>query len=131
MYIVRVCEGDKRMKKTELEKQLEGLINSESRENDSNTPDFILAEYMMGCLEAFELASNRREVWFGVELDIENDWEELIMTALGEASMCWSKIDKAGVFNSKKAKQIGEKLLRDIKKGTKNLPVQKFRKTRE
>ncbi len=52
-----------------LETKLKGLINSESRENDSNTPDFLLAEFMMKCLDAFELASNRREVWYGVELE--------------------------------------------------------------
>ena len=104
------------MKKTELEKKLTDLLNCECRENDSNTPDFILAELMMGCLEAFELASNKREVWFGVELDILNDWERLIMRAIGEASMCWTDIDKAGVFKSEDAQQIGKKLLQDIKK---------------
>ncbi len=57
------------MKKTELEKGLENLINEFSRESDSNTPDFILAEFMVNCLDAFELASNRREVWYGVEMD--------------------------------------------------------------
>jgi len=104
------------MKKTSLEKKLKTLINSERRENDSNTPDFILAELMVNCLDAFELASNEREVWFSVELDILNNWEELIMQAIGKASMCWSNIDKAGVFNSAKAQRIGKKLLRDIKK---------------
>ena len=105
------------MKKTELEKNLTHLINSESRENDSNTPDFLLSEFMMNCLDAFELASNKREVWYGVRLDILNNWEELIMQAIGEASMCWSETPK-GIFDSKKAKQVGEKLLCDIKKGT-------------
>ncbi len=100
----------------ELKKELEDLINMECRENDSNTPDFILAEFMITCLEAFELANNKREVWYGVELDILNDWSELIMIAMGEASMCWSKIDKAGIFDSAKAEQIGKKLLDDIKK---------------
>ena len=57
------------MNKAELEKKLKDLINSESRENDSNTPDFILAEFMMNCLGAFELANNRREVWYGIELE--------------------------------------------------------------
>ncbi len=104
------------MKKTKLEKDLAGLINTESREEDSNTPDYILAKFMMDCLCAFELASNKREVWYGVELDILNDWEKLIMIAIGEASMCWSETPK-GVFDSSKAKQIGEKLLQDIKKG--------------
>ena len=106
--------------KTELEKKLENLINSESRENDSNTPDFILSEFMMKCLDAFEIASNKREVWFGVELDILNDWEKSIMLAIGEGSMCWSDIDNAGVFNNAKAAQIGKKLLQEIKKGTEN-----------
>ena len=108
------------MTKSKLEKELAGLINSESRENDSNTPDFILAEYMMNCLDAFELANNKREVWYGVELDILNNWEELIMTAMGEASMCWSDIDKAGVFDATRAGQIGKKLLEDIKRRKKN-----------
>ncbi len=55
--------------KTELEGRLRELLNSENREQDSNTPDFILAEFLLGCLDAFELASNKREVWYGVELE--------------------------------------------------------------
>lgn len=52
---------EENMKKTKLEKQLRTLINSESRECDSDTPDHILAEYMMNCLDAFELAINKRD----------------------------------------------------------------------
>lgn len=43
------------------------VLNKHSRESDSNTPDFILAEYLVACLCTFEVASNRREVWYGVE----------------------------------------------------------------
>ncbi len=50
-----------------LQKEIECLINKHSREEDSNTPDFLLAEYLMACLSAFEVASNRREVWYKVE----------------------------------------------------------------
>ncbi len=50
-----------------LDKDIECLINKHSREQDSNTPDFILAEYLMACLGAFEVASNRREGWYSVE----------------------------------------------------------------
>ncbi len=60
------------MAKTELEGKLRILLNSESREQDSNTPDFVLAEFMMNCLDAFELANNKREVWYGVELNPQN-----------------------------------------------------------
>ena len=102
------------MERSNLESRLSGLLNSESRENDSNTPDFILAEFMTNCLDAFELANNKREVWYGVTLDILNDWEKLINIAIGEAFMCWSELPK-GTFDSEKAIEIGRKLLKDIK----------------
>ena len=127
MWSNKIEQLTKGKKKDEnrLEKKLEELINSECRENDSNTPDFILSKFMTRCLCAFELANNKREVWFGVHLDILNDWEKLILTAMGEASMCWSDIDKAGVFDSTRAEQIGKKLLQDIKKKTSTINERK------
>jgi hypothetical protein len=44
---------------------LERLINSYSQENGSNTPDFILAEYMENCLKNFNETVNNRELWYG------------------------------------------------------------------
>lgn len=46
-------------------RELEQLINKYSRENGSDTPDFILAEYLMGCLLAFDQALDSRERWYG------------------------------------------------------------------
>lgn len=54
----------------DFKEELSVLLNSCSMENGSNTPDFILAEYMMNCLEAFEKASNAREKWYGKNLTI-------------------------------------------------------------
>lgn len=92
-------------------KELEGLVNRFSIENKSNTPDFILAEFMIHCLAAFEATSLRREAWFDVALDVARGWDEKVMQAIGEASMCWSNIEGAGVFDSEKAKQVGSELL--------------------
>ncbi len=50
-----------------LQEELSIVLNKVSREQDSNTPAFILAAYLVACLCAFELASNRREAWYGVE----------------------------------------------------------------
>jgi CheY-like chemotaxis protein len=36
-------------------------LNRASRENHSNTPDWILTDFLMGCLAAFELATQRRD----------------------------------------------------------------------
>lgn len=38
----------------------------------------------------------------------------LIFEALGEASMCWEFPEKAGIFQSERAEQIGNKLLCEI-----------------
>lgn len=46
--------------------ELEALINRHSKENASNTPDFILAEFMEQCLLLFDQATNARSVWFGL-----------------------------------------------------------------
>lgn len=48
-----------------LREQIERAVNSVSAENGSNTPDFILAEYLTGCLSAFDRAVNAREKWYG------------------------------------------------------------------
>jgi hypothetical protein len=41
------------------------LLNEYSEENRSNTPDWILAWYMLTCLDAFNRAVREREAWFG------------------------------------------------------------------
>lgn len=48
-----------------FEQQLKWLINKCCKENASNTPDFILAEYLDNCLDIFNDAVIRRELWYG------------------------------------------------------------------
>lgn len=48
----------------EFRKELEKLINKHSCENGSNTPDFILARYILDCLEGFDRAVNARSQWY-------------------------------------------------------------------
>ncbi len=45
--------------------ELERLLNRHSRENTSNTPDFILAEFLCASLAAFDVAVQQRENWYG------------------------------------------------------------------
>jgi len=49
----------------EFVKELETLINKNSMENTSNTPDWILAQYLRGCLDSFNTAVLQRENWYG------------------------------------------------------------------
>jgi hypothetical protein len=41
------------------------LINRYSMENGSDTPDFLLAEYLTACLAVFDKAVTARERWYG------------------------------------------------------------------
>lgn len=47
-----------------FEQELRDIINSNSLENESNTADFILAEYMVDCLDAFTCATKKRDKWY-------------------------------------------------------------------
>lgn len=48
-----------------LKSELTSLLNKYSAENTSNTPDFILAEYLLDCLTAWSKATKWRETWYG------------------------------------------------------------------
>lgn len=47
--------------------ELRSLINRHSMENGSNTPDFILADFLQGCLELFDKSILSREGYFGTK----------------------------------------------------------------
>jgi hypothetical protein len=47
-----------------FKKELAALINKYSVENYTNTPDFILAEYLNDCLNAFAKIMHNREKWY-------------------------------------------------------------------
>lgn len=52
-------------KELSFEKELQNLINKHSVENESNTPDFILAKYIDGCLKTFSTTVKERDQWYG------------------------------------------------------------------
>ena len=45
--------------------ELESLINRHCIENDSDTPDFLLAEYIMACLRVYAKTVKARDKWYG------------------------------------------------------------------
>ncbi len=47
-------------------------INRTQREKKSETPDFILAEYLMDCLRAYEKATHRNHKWHELYPNIED-----------------------------------------------------------
>lgn len=53
------------MPNSNLSGDLQALLNSYSLENTSNTPDFILAQYLLDCLRAYNTAVTKRAEWYG------------------------------------------------------------------
>lgn len=49
----------------EFRKELAAVLNKYSMENGSNTPDFLLADYLIGCLRGLDTAIRMRDNWYG------------------------------------------------------------------
>lgn len=58
-------------------KELESLINRYSMESGSNSPDYILAEYLTNSLNNFHLATRHRDNWYGGKRSVINDQAEM------------------------------------------------------
>ena len=52
--------------------ELTTLINKHSKENGSDTPDWVLANYLCGCLEVFNETVKIRSNWYGQTGDAES-----------------------------------------------------------
>ncbi len=49
----------------DFEKELERLLNKYNMEAGSDTPDFLLAEYLRSCLTVFNVVMVKRAKWYG------------------------------------------------------------------
>ena len=49
----------------DLESAITSALNRFSAENESNTPDWILAQFLLGCLAAWNRGTQQRETWYG------------------------------------------------------------------
>ena len=55
-----------------FKKELEELINKHSKENESDTPDYILADYINQCLESYNRVIRLRDRFYDF-----NPWAKL------------------------------------------------------
>lgn len=57
----------------DLRKDIQAAINRNNAESGSDTPDFILADYLLAVLSAYDNALARREAWYGMKMTITHD----------------------------------------------------------
>lgn len=53
---------------SKFRRDLAELLNANSMEAGSDTPDFVLAEFMADCLTAFDMATQARDVWYSKDV---------------------------------------------------------------
>lgn len=58
-------EREESMSGLTLRKEIESAINRNSAESGSDTSYFILAQFLVDCLTAFDAAAVAREDWYG------------------------------------------------------------------
>lgn len=87
------------MRKTSpFERELAELLNKHSRENFSSTPDFLLARFLMGCLESYETVMLANTRWHSE--GIPTPWDERehrlgeAMTVLQEVASSVEDVDE-------------------------------------
>jgi len=61
-------EQDGTLNKSDFYKEIEQAINRNSKENGSNTPDWVLAAYLERSLKLFDACINMRERYYGRQL---------------------------------------------------------------
>ena len=61
-------------KTSPLERDLAALLNRHSRENFSSTPDFLLAQFLLRCLEAYEEVMRANTRWHSRGIPVP--WDE-------------------------------------------------------
>jgi hypothetical protein len=59
---------------TTFMRELTSLLNRHCYENESNTPDYLLADFVLRCLAAFNQATKERDGWYGVHLEPGNKY---------------------------------------------------------
>ena len=67
-YITKGLKDDTPIREEIFKKEVQASINRLCLESVSNTPDWILAEYLLNCLKSFNFAVNARDKWYGVNL---------------------------------------------------------------
>lgn len=114
------------MNSTQFLKDLEEIINKNSMESQSDTPDYILAEYLENCLNNFGTTIQKRGEWYGREPKADATPRAIlndplpphILTAIGEAvgtaSVCWNPKPE-GTFDTDNALKVADGLANTIR----------------
>lgn len=59
------AQVEREQRQASFRNELQELLNRHSMENESNTPDYMLADYLIQCLKSLDEAINRRSSWYG------------------------------------------------------------------
>lgn len=95
---------------TTLRDEIEAAINRHNAERGSDTPDLILAQFLIRCLEAFNSATNERDEEYSLARQANADREELqeaqSRADRAEAMVVWAVKHHASLYHDEPVKHI-------------------------
>jgi len=71
--VEEVPEAEVEPDPTAMVDDIAATLNRYCAENGSDTPDFILAEYLKRCLDNYDATLQAREKWYGREMKMQGD----------------------------------------------------------
>lgn len=117
----------------EFEKELTRLINRAGLDNECNTPDFIIAKFLMHSLSMLHGLNNERDNWWGfipeignphIEADVPKSHvnafkhvqsvEELMYQFAGASSVCWVGGTGNKVFDDAQARRFADDAIKTL-----------------
>ena len=87
--LIDYSEKSRPKNQEEFKKELSELLNKHSKENGSDTPDFMLSDFLSGCLELFDKTTVKRKRWYDDDMDTFKAPEgSLILSPLASKERC-------------------------------------------
>jgi hypothetical protein len=118
--IIALHDSMPKQKSQTLVQELASILNRRSLENGSNTPDFILADYLSRCLVLFDDTTNARATWYGQPMkDLEfNKVADITADTKWEADAMKKRQFPAGGVVDGMKKAMARGIMEDIEKKT-------------
>lgn len=103
---ILVLESKITNEEEEFRSELATLLNKYSKENGSNTPDFVLADYLISCLEAYNQTVNDRDGWYQEQNELQ--FIEISHSDKEETTNSMDKLVLDGIDRKLKLKKVGD-----------------------
>lgn len=74
-------------KESSFYKDFENLLNRHGKDNETHTPDYLLTDYLIGCLDNYKITIDKNITW-------HSDWENKDIVEKYKNALKWCSASK-------------------------------------